>query len=107
MPDLTSYLGKINQQPTLHDKHFCKKTRISLIKKPKKNTCKSKYSNNLNVERNVVLFYANLKRKHHLSTHKVSFPEQAKLFGHFCKEYSGLSNVENTNIWKCGKQRRG
>ena len=22
MPDLTSYLGKINQQPTLHDKHF-------------------------------------------------------------------------------------
>ena len=79
---------------------------ISLIKKPKKNTCKSKYSNNLNVERNV-LFYANLKRKHHLSTHKVSFPEQAKLFGHFCKEYSGLSNVEKhkyLEMWKAKKR---
>ena len=61
-PDLGNILGSINQEPTLHQQHFCKKKRmISLMKKQNESLTKG-YKHH-KVPANVALFYAHLKRK--------------------------------------------
>ena len=101
-PDVSTILKHVNQEPTLNDQHFSKKARmISLIKKPRRSTEQfPRNTGKQTVEPNAAILYANLKRKEFLDSNsqRISFLEQNKMFGQFCRDFTTLSTEEKKQI---------
>ena len=82
----------ITKEQTLHAKHFQKVPRmISLLKKEQKK--RKPCQKQMKLAANPVLFYANIKRKE-AAKGQMSFHEQSRRFGKFCKEFKDLPPEE-------------
>ena len=100
--DIARIYQCVNVEPTLAEKHFKRKPRmISLLKKRKKKAIQPSLETT-KVEKNVAIFYANLKRKAARVTGPENFAKQAKRFGQYCKDFSILDKDEQQkyiNMW--------